>query len=132
MTNNIRQLPLKPLLVLDAATCAAMSVVLLFGSVPIAEATNISSGLLFWAGASLVPVAAFMAATSRTTRVPGWAGSLVVLGNLLWIAASLLLPAAGLISPNPLGWAFLAAQAGAVAILTWLEFGALRGQAAIN
>src|SRR5690606_22119950 len=82
--------------------------------------------------ASLVPVAAFMAATPRTTRVPGWAGSLVVLGNLLWIAASLLLPAAGLISPNPLGWAFLAAQAGAVAILTWLEFGALRGQAAIN
>ena len=129
MNRSLRQLSLRSLLALDAATCAAMGTVLLLGSPPIAEVTQIPAGLLFWAGASLMPVAAFMALSARTTPVPGWAALLIVLGNLLWIAASLLLPAAGLIAPNTLGWAFLAGQAGIVAALTKLEFDALRGPA---
>jgi hypothetical protein len=98
------------------------------GSAPIAEVTQISAGLLFWAGASLIPIAAFMAISSRTTPVPGWAATLVVLGNLLWVAASIFLPTAGLIAPNPLGGAFLVGQAGVVAILVKLEFDALCGR----
>jgi hypothetical protein len=129
MTKNSRQLSLKSLLALDAVTCAAMGAILLAGSAPIANLTQIPADLLFWAGASLIPIAAFMALSARTTPVPGWATLLIVLGNLLWIAASLLLPAAGWIAPNPLGWAFLAGQAGIVAVLTKLEFHALRGRA---
>lgn len=128
MTNN-KHSSLKPLLALDAATCAAMGAVLLLGSAPVAGVTEIPADLLFWAGASLIPIAALMAISSRTTPVPVWAATLVVVGNLLWVAASIFLPAAGLIAPNALGWAFLVGQAGIVAILAKLEFDALRGRA---
>jgi hypothetical protein len=129
MTNSTKLLSLKSMLALDAATCAAMGALLLLGSTPIAGLTQIPTSLLFWAGASLIPIAAFMAISSRTTPVPGWAVTLVVLGNLSWVAASIFLPAVGLIAPNPLGWAFLVGQAGVVAILAKLEFDALRGRA---
>jgi hypothetical protein len=125
MTNN-KHSSLKPLLALDAATCAAMGVVLLLGSTPVAGVTEIPADLLFWAGASLIPIAAFMAIFSRTTPVPGWAAMLAVLGNFSWVAASIFLPAAGLIAPNALGWAFIVGQAGVVAILAKLEFDAVR------
>ncbi|MDN5925475.1 MAG: hypothetical protein L0I29_00160 [Hyphomicrobiales bacterium] len=128
MTNN-KHSSLKPLLVLDAATCAAMGVVLMLGSTLVAGVTEIPAGLLFWTGATLIPTAAFMAISARTTPVPGWAAIVVVLGNLLWVVASIFLPAAGLIAPNALGWAFLVGQAGVVAILAKLEFDALRGRA---
>jgi hypothetical protein len=49
--------------------------------------------------------------------------SLLVAGNVLWVAASVLLPAAGLVAPNGLGWALLLGQAGVVAALAWLEAG---------
>lgn len=128
MTNGTKRTSLKPLLALDAATCAAMGVLLLLVSAPVAGLTQIPAGLLFWAGASLIPIAAFMAISARTTPVPGWAATLVVVGNLLWVAASIFLPAAGLIVPNALGWAFLFGQAGVVAILAKLELDALRGR----
>lgn len=128
MTNSNKHSSLKPLLVLDVATCAAMGAVLLLGSTPIAGVTEIPAALLFWAGASLMLIATFMAIISRMTPVPGWAATLVVVGNLLWVAASIFLPAAGLIAPNSLGWAFLVGQAGVVAILAKLELDALRGR----
>ncbi|MEX0922713.1 MAG: hypothetical protein WD489_00190 [Rhodovibrionaceae bacterium] len=52
---------------------------------------------------------------------------LAILGNLLWIAASLALAVSGWVSPTALGLAFLLVQAAAVALLTVLEFAALRG-----
>lgn len=129
MTNSNKLSSLKSLLALDATTCSAMGAVLLLGSTLIAKMTQIPASFLFWAGASLIPIAAFMAISSRTTPVLGWAATLVVLGNLLWVAASIFLPAAGLIAPNALGWAFLVGQAGVVAVLAKLEFDALRGRA---
>jgi hypothetical protein len=52
---------------------------------------------------------------------------LVVAGNGLWVVASLMLVLAGWIAPNPLGIAFIVAQALVVAVLAMLEHGALRG-----
>lgn len=127
---NNRRLSLQSLLALDAATCAAMGGALLLGADAISGVTQIPESLLFWAGASLMPVAALMAISSRAMPVPGWAAALVVLGNLLWIMASIVLPLAGLIAPNPLGWAFLIGQAVIVAIVTSLEFNASRSSAA--
>jgi hypothetical protein len=126
---NSNKLSLKSLLMLDAATCATMGVVLLLGVKPIAALTQIPAALLFWAGASLMPIAAFMALSARAVPVPAWAVSVVILGNAMWVVASILLPLAGLIVPNPLGWAFLVGQAGVVAILAKLEFDASRGRA---
>ena len=126
---NSNKLSLKSLLMLDAATCVVMGAVLLLGSKPIASLTQIPAALLFWAGASLIPIAAFMAFSARVVPVPAWTVSVVIIGNAMWVVASILLPLGGLIAPNPLGWAFLVGQAGVVAILAKLEFDASRGRA---
>lgn len=117
---------LNTLLTIDAATCAAMGSALLVGSGTVAALTEIPQALLFWAGAGLLPIAIFMALVGRAEPVPGWAAKLIVLGNMAWILASLLLPASGIIVPNALGWTFLVSQACVVAILTCFEFAASR------
>lgn len=117
---------LRKLLFLDAATCAGMGIVLVLGSGFIAGLTRLPPALLLYAGIALLPIAAFMAivATRPVPPLPGvW---LVIAGNMLWVAASVLLPVGGLISPNPLGWAFVLAQALVVAGLAGLEYGAVR------
>ncbi|RVU39173.1 hypothetical protein EOI86_07960 [Hwanghaeella grinnelliae] len=126
MTNPAARLPLRTLLAIDAVTCAAMGVLLIAASVPLGRLTDITAPLLFWAGAVLLPVAGFMAVCARLMPVPAWAASLVVLGNVAWVLASLVLPVLGIITPNPLGWLFLTAQAVVVAILAWLESAASR------
>ncbi|WP_428644388.1 hypothetical protein [Roseibium sp.] len=122
------QLSLRSLLGVDAATCAAMGGLLVLVSGDIAGVTQISAPLLFWAGLLLFPVAVFMALSARAAQVPGWAVNLVVLGNLAWVLASLVLPFAGVIAPNTLGWAFLLIQAAAVVVLSWLEWRASANQ----
>lgn len=115
---------LQSLLAIDAVTCAAMGVLLLAASGPIAALTRLPAPLLIGAGTALLPIAAFMAITSRATAVPRWAARLVVLGNWAWVLASMALPATGLVQPNALGWVFLFGQAAVVALLAKLQSGA--------
>ncbi|MEJ5022250.1 hypothetical protein WH297_21265 [Ochrobactrum vermis] len=119
-------LALKPLVAIDAITCAAMGVALVAASAPVGELTGIPAPLLYWAGVLLLPIAAFMAWVSRSANPPAWAVNFIVLGNGAWVAASLFLPVAGMIAPNLLGWLFLVGQAAAVTVLSWLEVRAAR------
>lgn len=117
--------PLKTLLLLDAATCAAMAALLLAGSTFIASVTAIPAALLFYAGIVLLPVAGLMAFTA--TRPDSSAlVRLIVAGNLLWVAGSIWLIVGPWIAPNALGNAFIAVQALAVTGLAALEFAAMR------
>ena len=120
---------LRSTLLIDAATCAALGGGLSLGPTAIGGITSIPPALLFYAGLGLFPIAAFMAVVATRPVIPPAGVRLVVAGNLLWVALSLLLPASGLIAPNLLGIGFLAAQAVAVAVLAGLEHGALRGRA---
>jgi hypothetical protein len=115
------RLRLQSLLVIDAATCAAMGTLLLVASGPVAALTHLPATFLFGAGAVLLPIAAFVAIVSRTRPVPRWAAKLVVQGNLAWVLASIALPVLGLVRPNALGWVFLVGQAAVVALLAKLE-----------
>ncbi|WP_428426209.1 hypothetical protein [Pararhizobium sp.] len=121
--SKINGLTLKSLLVADALTCTAMGTMLLAGSAAISPITHIPQPLLHYAGLSLFPIAAFMALTVMAST-PRWAVNLVILGNLLWAVASVLLPAGGFIAPNALGWFALIGQAAIVALLAKLERGA--------
>jgi hypothetical protein len=115
---------LKNVLLLDAATCLSAGTLMAFGSSFVSSLTGIPAPLLFWAGLILFPCAALMAVTARQTfpsRALVW---LIVLGNVGWIAASVAVLA--IISPNALGYVFILAQAGAVAILALLEYSALQ------
>ncbi len=122
------RLPLGRILLLDAATCAATGVLLIAGAWPIAGLTTLPVDLLFWAGLVLIPVAVYIAAVARLAMASTVAVWLVILGNIGWIGASLLLFA--FVAPNGFGVAFILAQAAVVGALTWLEFSALRGIAA--
>jgi len=100
---KLNALSLKTLLTVDAVTCAAMGAALLAAAAPASAITQIPQGLLQGAGLSLLPIAAFMAATATFALASRWAVGLVILGNLLWVAVSILLPLSGFIAPNALG-----------------------------
>ena len=113
---------------LDAATCAAMGLLLLLAAQPIAGITAIPATLLIWAGALLIPIAIYMGLVARTGTGSALAVWLIILGNLGWVAASLAL--FGFIAPNGLGTALILAQALVVAALAWLEYRAWRATSA--
>jgi hypothetical protein len=118
--NNLTSL--RFLLILDAITCAVFAILLLGAFGALSQMMHLPDALLFWAGAVLVPTAIFMAVAAFGLNAPLWAGRIVVFGNLAWIILSLGLPVFGFITPNGLGWAFVVAQAAAVAVLTILEY----------
>ncbi|MCB8836477.1 hypothetical protein [Aurantimonas sp. VKM B-3413] len=131
MTNHGRRLSLQTILALDAATCAAMGMLLVFASGPIAGLTAIPGSFLFFAGLLLPPIAVFMAIFTRTATVPSWAVQVIVAGNVLWVLGSVILPVTGLIAPNGLGWLFLLMQAIIVALFAGLEWGGRHHSAAV-
>lgn len=105
-------------LAFDALTCALMGIVLVLAAPALATLLALPHDLLFYAGYLLLPIAIFMAATAwRPVPAGVW---LVILGNLAWVLASLVvLFAAG---PNTWGAAFLVLQALVVALLGLTEF----------
>lgn len=117
---------LRKLLLVDAIACAVMGAALVLGSGGLAALTAVPPVLLLYAGAALFPVAAFMALTATRALEQRPAVWVVILGNLLWAAASLALLACAWIEPNLLGQFLIAAQAVAVFLLAALEYAALR------
>lgn len=118
---------LRPILFLDAATCAAMGLLLALGADLVAAVTALPVALLREAGILLLPFAAFVLWTAR--HGGGWPVRTVVAINFAWVAASLALIA----SPwtgNALGVAFVAAQAACVALLAALQWRGLARAAA--
>jgi len=122
MKRNPRLPALRTLLTLDAITCTVMGGLLLAVAGPLAGVTQIPAGFLSGAGLLLLPVAAFMVAVARLRPIPGWAAHMVVLGNALWVVASVALPASGVLEPNLPGWICLLSQAAVVGLLAVLEF----------
>ncbi|MEQ8292869.1 MAG: hypothetical protein RIA08_11745 [Roseovarius sp.] len=116
---------LPSILLIDAAACLGMGVGLVALAGPLAGLMALPAPLLFWAGAILFPVAAYMAAVALWLPGNAPAVMLVILGNVLWVVASLAL-LAGVVAPNALGVAFLLGQAAFVAVMARLEQLALR------
>jgi hypothetical protein len=115
---------LRRVLMVDAATCLAMGALLVLFTSPLATLLGLSSVLLAYAGASLFPIAGFMAwlALRRDASRPGaW---VVILGNAGWVAESVLV--LFLASPTTIGYAFVIAQAVVVVLLAELEYMGLR------
>ncbi len=113
-------LSLRTVLGIDAVTCLAMGLALIALAGPLGNLFGLPAQLLFFAGVILLPCAALMYATARSSgpnRALAW---LVVLGNLAWVVASLGI--AAMLAPSALGLAFLLAQAAVVAVLGFLEY----------
>lgn len=99
------------LLLVDAATCTGMGMALTLWSGAIGEMTRIPPLVLPYAGVVLFPVAAFMAVIATRPIVQPTGVWLIVLGNALWVAASLFLLISGFFAPNALGTIFVSTQA---------------------
>ena len=115
---------LRRMLLVDTATCVVTGALLSLAAVPLSAWLGLAAPLLFWSGASLFPIAAFMlwVATRREISRPGaW---LVIAGNAGWVAGSALVLFAT--APTALGYAFVIAQAVVVALLAELEYAGLR------
>jgi hypothetical protein len=117
---------LRTVLLLDAATCLLTGVLMKIAAIPLAELTEIPAPVLLYAGISLFPVAAFIALVGAIPSIPVAGVWLVIMGNACWVAASLWLMVSGAIGPNALGYAFIAGQALAVAVLAALEYAGLQ------
>jgi hypothetical protein len=112
---------LRLVLWLDAATCVVTGLLLSVLAGRLSELLGLPQPLLFYAGLSLFPIAAFMAWTAQRPAAPAvW---LVIGGNALWVLGSLAILA---LAPTATGYAFVLAQAVAVAVLAELEYAGLR------
>ena len=118
--------PLRRILRLDAATCAATGALLALAAPELDRLLGLPTALLRETGIALIPFAALLLWIARHPRPARGAVRAVVLANALWVVASLALLPSGIVAPTALGEAFVLAQAVVVAALAWLEAAALR------
>ena len=117
---------LRTVLLVDAVTCVATGALMTVGAGFVSGLTQIPTGLLMSAGLSLFPIAAFIAFVATRRPLLRVGVGLVIVGNVGWVLGSVLLLVSGSITPNATGYAFVIAQALAVAILAELETFGLR------
>lgn len=109
----------------DALTCLVMGLLLVLAKAALAPLLGLSPALLLVAGLLLFPCAALMWLTGRSAKPATLLVWVVVLGNVAWVLASLLV-AFVWFTPTTLGQIFLVVQALAVLGLAELEYVGLR------
>lgn len=122
---------LQTALLADAVVSGATGLLLAFGADPLALWLGLPAALLRGAGLSLLPFAALLVWLARRrspARLLVWA---VIAYNALWTVDSLWLLASGWVSPTLLGYAFVVAQALAVALLAGWQYLGLRREPAV-
>ena len=82
--------------------------------------------LLLVAGSALLPFAAMLVWLANRTEISRQAIWAVIAVNVVWVVDSLLLLVVGWVSPNLFGYAFVIAQALAVALLAELQWFGLK------
>jgi hypothetical protein len=117
---------LKRVLIADAATCVAAGLLMLFGAGVLEGLLRVPPMLMRYAGASLLPIAAFIAYVGTREAPPRLLVWTVIAGNAAWAFDSIALLLTGWIAPTALGVAFVVVQALAVALFTVLEYVGLR------
>lgn len=117
---------LRRVLFADAATCVATGLLLTLGSGALERFLGLPTGPLRYAGASLLPFAAFLVyLATREHLSPRVVWTVIVL-NALWTADSLLLLLTGWVAPTEMGYAFVIVQALGVAAFAGLEYFGLK------
>ncbi|HEY8368197.1 MAG TPA: hypothetical protein VIM86_02675 [Thermodesulfobacteriota bacterium] len=117
-------------LILDAVVSGVTGLLLVAGATRLAGLLGLPEALLRWAGASLLPFAAFLACLGTRALTPRPAVRAVVAYNALWAIDSVLILALGWVTPTPLGIAVVAVQAAAVAALAGAQYVGMRGSPA--
>ena len=117
---------LRQVLFIDAAVSGSAGLLMAAGAPFLSPLLGLPAGLLFWAGVALFPFVALLVAVARRNEASRIVIIDIVAINALWVAASLGLLVSGVVAPTLLGYAFVIAQALAVALLAGLQFAGLR------
>lgn len=110
----------------DAIVTGVMVAALFLLEARLAEWLALPRPLLLGAALSLVPFVAYVAAVAWQARLRPTLVWGVIAANALWVAGSAAVAFSSEIAPNALGYAFIAAQALAVAVIAELELVSLR------
>jgi hypothetical protein len=122
---------LREVLFADAIVSGATGAMMALDAGLLSPLLGLPQSLLFWAGLSLLPFAALVGVVaSKPHPAKGGVWTIVVI-NVGWVLASVLILVAGLVSPTLLGTAFVIAQAVVVGILTELQIIGMRREPAI-
>lgn len=111
---------------LDATVSGTMGLLLTAGSSQISALLSLPGALVFGAGLVCLPFAATLAWLGAQDKVPAGAVWMVIGGNAVWVAASIILLVTGWVTPNAMGSIFVIAQAAMVGIFAELQFMGLR------
>lgn len=112
---------LRATLLVDAATCVTMGLVMTLFSARLSELMALPAPFLFYVGLSLFPFSGFFLYVATRGKTAAFLVRTIVLGNALWALGSILILVAGWVTPNSLGLYFVLFQAAGVAILAGLE-----------
>ena len=121
---------LRRALLLDAVASGATGLLLIAAAAPLEGLLGLPAALLRGAGLVLMPYVAFVAFAGTRAAVSHGAVWAVVVANVLWAAASVLLLVSGWVAPTALGYAFVIGQAAVVALLGELQYVGLHRPAA--
>jgi hypothetical protein len=111
---------------LDAAASGALGVLLAAGGALLDDLLGIPAMVLVAVGGFLAAYATTLWFVGSRPEVSRPAVRVVAVGNLLWVAASVIAVAAGWWSPTALGTALMVAQAAAVALFAERQLTGLR------
>ena len=126
MTSFQPSVYLRTSLLADAAASGATGLLMIAGAGLLEGWLGLPAALLQTAGLILVPYVMFVIfAGTREGLVPAMVWTVIV-ANVLWTAASLLLLVGGWVAPTLLGYAFVIGQALVVALFGELQYMGLR------
>jgi hypothetical protein len=123
---------LRRALAADAIVTGVAAAQMLFGAGLLTGLLGLPEPLLRYAGLSLIPFVAivgYLATRESPSRAAVWG---VIAYNVLWAVDSMLLLVSGYVAPTALGYAFVIAQASAVAVFAQLEYVGLKRAAAVE
>lgn len=117
---------LRRALQIDGLTALAAGALWCATSEKLAALTQLPAGLIFYAGLSFLPLGIYMLLIASQRPPHRGLALSIVIGNFAWAIASFALLIGGVAEPNAFGVAFVAGQAGWVALLAVLEAIGLR------
>ncbi len=121
---------LRKVLIADAVLSGAAGLVMIGGADLTHSLLGLPSGLLFWAGVTLIPFVAALGLIARANKAPAGVIPAIIAVNFAWVAASLYVAFGPTFAPTLLGQVFVCAQAATVLVFAELQvMGLRRGRA---
>ena len=117
---------LRRTLTIDALMTGATALLLVLAGGALAQLLAVPEPLLRYAGVALVPFVLYVGFLARREVVSRASVVAIIALNIAWVVASVWLLVGSSIQPNALGYAFIVAQAVAVALFAELQYVGLR------